>query len=63
MTIFNMTIILKLSKYDNLQYDNYFEKIVIFEFLNMTKKKPMACPPSARQRLLETFRRKRYPPV
>ena len=34
-----MTIILKLSKYDNLQYDNYFEKIVIFEFLNMTKKK------------------------
>ena len=38
MTIFNMTIILKLSKYDNLQYDNYFEKIVIFEFLNMTKK-------------------------
>ena len=39
MTILNMTIILKLSKYDNLQYDNYFEKIVIFAFLNMTKKK------------------------
>ena len=39
MTISNMTIILKLSKYDNLQYDNYFEKIVIFGFQNMTKKK------------------------
>ena len=39
-----MTDILKLSKYDNLQYDNYFEKIVIFAFLNMTKKKPMTGP-------------------
>ena len=38
MTICNMTIILKLSKYDNWQYDNYFENIVIFEFQNMTKK-------------------------
>ena len=43
-----MTIILKFflnfikkKKYDNLQYDNYFKKIVIFEFQNMTKKKPM----------------------
>ena len=48
MTICNMTIILKFflnfikkKKYDNLQYDNYFKKIVIFEFQNMTKKKPM----------------------
>ena len=38
MTIRNMTIILNILKYDNLQYDNYFEKIVIFEFENMTKK-------------------------
>ena len=41
MTIRNMTIILNILKYDNLQYDNYFEKIVIFEFENMTQKKPM----------------------
>ena len=45
MTIRNMTIILNILKYDNLQYDNYFEKIVIFEFENMTKKKTYAlCP-------------------
>ena len=50
MTICNMTIILKFflnfikkKKYDNLQYDNYFKKIVIFEFQNMTKKKNL-CP-------------------
>ena len=41
MTIRNMTIILNILKYDNLQYDNYFEKIVIFEFENTTQKKPM----------------------
>ena len=39
MTIRNMTIILNILKYDNLQYDNYFEKVVIFEFENMTQKK------------------------
>ena len=44
MTIRNMTIILNILKYDNLQYDNYFEKIVIFEFENMTKKQPMGRP-------------------
>ena len=33
-----MTIILKIRKYDNLQYDNYFEKIVLFEFQNLKKK-------------------------
>ena len=38
MTICNMTIILKIRKYDNLQYDNYFEKIVVFEFQNMINK-------------------------
>ena len=45
MTICNMTIILKLSKYDNWQYDNYFENIVIFEFQNMTKKITYGAPP------------------
>ena len=38
MTICNMTINLKMRIYDNLQYDNFFEKIIIFEFQNMTKK-------------------------
>ena len=28
----------KIRKYDNLRNDNYFEKIVIFEFQNMTQK-------------------------
>ena len=44
MTICNMTIILNILKYDNLQYDNYFEKIVIFEFENITTKKTYAPP-------------------
>ena len=48
MTICNMTIILKIRKYDNLQYDNYFEKIVIFEFQNMTTKKNLCPPPTSR---------------
>ena len=43
MTIRNMTIILNILKYDNLQYDNYFEKIVIFAILNMTKTKFDEC--------------------
>ena len=38
MTILNMTIFLKTVKYDYLQYDNFFEKIVIFVYINMTKK-------------------------
>ena len=42
MTIYTMKIILKIRKYDNLRNDNYFEKIVKFEFQNITQKKPMA---------------------
>ena len=38
MTIYTMKIILKIRKYDNLRFDNHFEKIVIFEFQNMTQK-------------------------
>ena len=38
MTIYTMKIILKIRKYDNLQNDDYFEKIVIFEFQNMTQR-------------------------
>ena len=45
MTICNMPIILKFflnfvkkKKYDNLQYDIYFKKNVIFDVQNMTKK-------------------------
>ena len=41
MTISNMTIFLKTLKYDYIQYDYFFEKIVIFYKKNMTKKKPM----------------------
>ena len=37
-----MTIIFKFPKYDYLQYDNNFKKIVIFKIQNMTKKKPMS---------------------
>ena len=29
---------MKKTKYENPKYDNYFEKIVIFEFQNMTQK-------------------------
>ena len=36
-----MTIFLKMLKYDYMQYDYFFEKIVIFYEKNMTKKKPM----------------------
>ena len=39
MTILNMTIFSKTVKYDYLQYDYFFEKIVIFVLKNMTKKK------------------------
>ena len=39
MTISNMTIFLKTLKYDYMQYDYFFEKIVIFSKKNMTKKK------------------------
>ena len=39
MTISNMTIFLKTLKYDYMQYDYFFEKIVIFYEKNMTKKK------------------------
>ena len=38
MTISNMTIFLKTLKYDYMQYDYFFEKIVIFYEKNMTKK-------------------------
>ena len=38
MTITNMTIFLKMLKYDYMQYDYFFEKIVIFYEKNMTKK-------------------------
>ena len=38
MTISNMTIFLKTLKYDYIQYDYFFEKIVIFYEKNMTKK-------------------------
>ena len=34
-----MTFIFKFSKYDYLQYDNNFKKIVIFKIQNMTNKK------------------------
>ena len=39
MTISNMTIFLKTLKYDYMQYEYFFEKIVIFYEKNMTKKK------------------------
>ena len=42
MTICDMTIIFKFSKYDYFQYDNNFKKIVILKNLNMTKKKTYA---------------------
>ena len=38
MTICDMTIISKFAKYDDLQYDNNFKKIVIFKIQNMIKK-------------------------
>ena len=40
-----MTIIFKYPKYDYLQYDNNFKKIVIFKIQNMTQKKTYAPPP------------------
>ena len=36
-----MTIFSEISKYDYLQYEYFFKKIVIFRRKNMTKKKPM----------------------
>ena len=41
MTICNMTIFSKTAKYEYLQYEYFSKKIVIFDFKNMTKKKPM----------------------
>ena len=41
MTISNMTIFLETLKYDYIQYDYFFEKIVILYEKNMNKKKPM----------------------
>ena len=55
MTICNMTIILKIRKYDNLRYDNYFEKIVIFEFQNMKKKQWMNTRKSSKRRPTALF--------
>ena len=37
-----MTIFSKIAKYEYLQYEYFSKKIVIFDFKNMTKKKPMA---------------------
>ena len=45
MSITNMTIFLKMLKYDYMQYDYFFEKIVIFYEKNMTKKKTYAPQP------------------
>ena len=39
MTICNMTIFSKISKYDYLQYEYFFKNLVIFRLKNMTKKK------------------------
>ena len=39
-----MTIFLKMLKYDYMQYDYFFEKIVIYYEKSMTKKKPMPHP-------------------
>ena len=36
-----MTIFSKTAKYEYLQYEYFSKKIVIFDFKNMTKKKPM----------------------
>ena len=43
MTICNMTIFSKISKYDYLQYEYFFKNLVIFRLKNMTKKKTYGC--------------------
>ena len=40
-----MTIFPEMAKYDYLQYDYFFKKIVIFRLKNMTNTKTYAPPP------------------